>query len=92
MPRPRKKRRIRGSPSSAYFKPAGIPIISLQEINLTKEEFESIRLIDYKKIPQTRAAEMLGISQPSLSRALTRAREKISDAIVNGKAIKIEKD
>ena len=66
-------------------------MVSLQEVIMTEEEFESIRLIDYKKISQTDAAQMLGISQPSLSRTLSSAREKIADAIVNAKAIKLEK-
>jgi len=91
MPRPCKKRRIGGRPNSSYFKPAGIPITNLEEIVLTLEEFESIRLIDFEKISQEEASKKMQISQPTLSRILTNARNKIADAIINGKAIKIEK-
>ena len=91
MPRPCKKRRIRGNPSITYFKPAGIPIKSLQEVEMNLEEFEAIRLIDFEKMPQEQASKKMQISQPTLSRILTNARNKLANAIINGKAIKIEK-
>ncbi len=91
MPRPHKKRNIRGRVSSDYFKPAGIPLKELQEINLTMPEFEAIRLIDFQETSQENAAEKMHISQPTLSRILKSARKKISEAIIKGKAIKIEK-
>ena len=61
MPRPHKQRRIRGSPSSSYFKPAGIRMIDLSEIVLTMSEFEAIRLIDFQNIPQVEAGEKMQI-------------------------------
>ncbi len=91
MPRPCKKRKIKGKPNSNYFKPAGIKLNLLSENILTLEEFESIRLIDLKQIPQEKASKMMEISQPTLSRILKSARTKISDSIINGKAIKIQK-
>ncbi len=91
MPRPRLKRRIRGRPNSSYFKPAGIRMIDLAESELSLEEFEAIRLIDYEETPQEEAAKKMQISQPTLSRILKSARKKLSDAIINGKAIKISK-
>jgi len=89
MPRPCKIRKIRGKPNSSYFKPAGIPISQLEEINLTIEEFESIRLIDFEKISQSEAGKKMQISQPTLSRIIQSARNKIAEAIIEGKAIKI---
>lgn len=91
MPRPCKKRRIGGRPNSSYFKPAGVPLKELEEIKLSLEEFEVIRLIDFEKIPQEQASKKMQISQPTLSRILTNARNKLADAIINSKAIKIEK-
>ena len=91
MPRPRIRRRIRGSPNSSYFKPAGIRMINLEETILTMPEFEAIRLIDFLETPQEKAAKQMQISQPTLSRILKSGRKKIADAIINGKAIKIEK-
>jgi len=66
-------------------------MFELQEIVLTLPEFEAIRLLDLKQIPQAEAGNQMKISQPTLSRILKSARQKIADAIVNGKAIKIEK-
>ena len=65
-------------------------MISLEEIILTLPEFEAIRLIDLEEIPQEQAAKKMKISQPTFSRILTSARKKISEAIIKGKAIKIE--
>jgi predicted DNA-binding protein (UPF0251 family) len=89
MPRPRIGRRIRFSPETTYFKPAGISLRDLEESVLERDELEAIRLVDLKGIEQTRAAEQMNISQPTLSRLLTSAREKIAEALVNGKAIRV---
>jgi len=90
MPRPRRVRKIFFNPKVTYFKPAGVPMRQLEESVLTKDELEAIRLIDLEKIEQKNAAKKMDISQPTLSRLLTSAREKISDALVNGKSINIQ--
>jgi predicted DNA-binding protein (UPF0251 family) len=91
MSRPIKRRRVIGRPNSSYFKPAGIRMFELEESNLSLPEFEAIRLIDFKRISQKEAGEKMHISQSTLSRVLTSGRGKIADAIINGKAIRIEK-
>ena len=90
-PRPCIRRRVRGRPQSHYFKPAGVPMSTLEESILSKDEFEAIRLIDSENLPQEQAAKQMKVSQPTLSRILTSARKKIAEAITKGKAIKIEK-
>jgi len=90
MPRPRICRRIFFNPHVTHFKPIGIPLSNIQNTILTKTELEAVRLIDYENHPQTKVAKEMKISQPTLSRLLTSARKKIADALVNGKAIKIE--
>jgi predicted DNA-binding protein (UPF0251 family) len=90
MPRPCKRRRVRGRPNSSYFKPAGERIVNLEETELNLAEFEALRLIDLNEIPQEEACKRMQISQPTLSRILKSARKKIADAIINGKAIKIQ--
>jgi len=90
MSRPRICRRIRCRPHATYFKPAGIRAIDLDEIVLTFEEYEAIRLVDLEEIEQAKSGTMMKISQPTLSRLLKSARKKISEAIIKGKAIKIE--
>ncbi len=91
MSRPCKQRRVRGKPNSSYFKPAGIRMTMLEESILNISEFEAIRLIDFNEILQGEAAKQMQISQPTLSRILKTGRRKIADAIINGKALKIEK-
>ena len=91
MPRPHKRRRVRGRPNSSYFKPAGIRMFDLDEIILSLPEFEAIRLVDFEKISQSKAGEKMQISQSTFSRILSFGRKKIADAIINGKAIRIER-
>ena len=90
MPRPRIRRRICFNPHIHHFRPMGIPIKTIQESILTHEEAEAIRLIDYEKIGQAKACKKMQVSQPTLSRILKSAREKTADALINGKAIKIQ--
>lgn len=90
MPRPKRKRLIGKMPCADYFKPAGIPVRELEEIVLAVDEFEAIRLKDYKELSQEEAAKRMGISQPTFHRLVSSARNKLSNAIINGKAIKIK--
>jgi len=90
MPRPRIPRRVWLQPNVTYFKPAGIRMMGLGETILSVDEFEAIRLRDYKGLDQTEAAKKMGISQPTFQRLYESARKKIADALVNGKALRIE--
>ena len=90
MPRPRLFRRVQGEPAVNYFKPAGVPLSTLKEVVLTVDEFEAIRLKDYKGMEQEEAAKIMDISQPTFNRLLRSARKKIAEAVVEPKAIKIE--
>ena len=90
MPRPRRSRRIFFDPRITYFKPAGVLLKNLQDSVLTKDELEAVRLIDLENIEQTKAGKKMKISQATLSRLLNSARKKIADALISGKAIKIQ--
>lgn len=90
MVRPRKPRFIRNNPEVYYFKPQGIPLRQLEEIVIFADEFEAIRLHDQQDLPQIQAAEKMQISQPTFARILSRAHQKIAQAIINGYAIRIE--
>ena len=90
MPRPCKRRRIRGSPNFSYFKPSGIRKMDLQELILSLEELESLRLQDFLNLEQEESAKRMEVSQSTFSRILSSARKKVSDALINGKAIRIE--
>jgi len=90
MPRPPKCRRVAFLPNVTYFKPAGIPLRALEEICLSIEEAEAIRLKDLEGLEQEQGAEKMNISRPTFQRVLASAREKIADALLHGKAIRIE--
>jgi predicted DNA-binding protein (UPF0251 family) len=90
MSRPRLCRRISGQPSVVHFKPAGVPLVKLEESILTIDEFEAIHLKDLDGKEQEECAKLMNISQPTFHRLILSARQKVADAIVNGKAIKIE--
>jgi len=90
MVRPRKCRFVFAEPDVTYFKPRGVPLRELDEVELSVEEFEAIRLKDLEGKEQTKAAKTMGISQPTLNRLLNSARKKIAEALVGGKAIKIK--
>jgi predicted DNA-binding protein (UPF0251 family)/predicted Fe-Mo cluster-binding NifX family protein len=89
MPRPIKCRRIESVPGITYFKPAGIPLRMLEEIQLSLEEMEAVRLKDIEDLDQEQSAQKMNISRPTFQRVLESARKKIADALLNGKAIRI---
>ena len=90
MSRPPKSRRVEFLPRLTYFKPAGIPLRELEEVGLTVEELEAIRLKDLVGLEQEACAEKMGVSRPTYHRILTSARAKIAHALVAGKAIRVE--
>ena len=88
--RPVKLRKVSCSPEYTYFKPAGVPMIFLEEVCLSIEEAESIRLKDFECLDQKSCAKKMSISRPTFHRILSSARQKLADALLNGKAIRIE--
>ena len=89
MPRPFKPRRISTMPRYTYFKPTGIPMSLLDEIVLTVDEVEALRLKDVEKLEQNECAARMNVAQSTLQRILVSAREKVSRAIIEGKALRI---
>jgi predicted DNA-binding protein (UPF0251 family) len=62
----------------------------LQEVRLAVDEIEAVRLKDLEGLEQEETASRMGISQPTLHRILLSAHAKTADALVNGKALRIE--
>lgn len=91
MPRPRKRRRLRFAPEIFYFKPRGIPLRKLEEIVLHRDEIEALKLHDVEGLGQVEAAAQMEISQPTFARILNKTYKKLAEAIIKGKAIKVEK-
>lgn len=88
--KPRKKRDVLYPPNVQHFKPQGIPLAGLNTVCVTVDEYEAVRLADYEKLRHREAAERMAISRPTFTRLLESAHNKIGDAIINGKAIRIE--
>ena len=91
MMRPRKQRCIRFSPEVIYFKPQGVPMKKLEETVLGRDELEAVRLKYVKGLDQHACAEKMKISQSTFQRLLSLANRKIAEALIQGKALRIEK-
>jgi predicted DNA-binding protein (UPF0251 family) len=92
MPRPRGSRHISETPKVTFYKPQGIPLHSLENIEITHEEWEVLRLKHVEMLDQIESAKKMKTSQSTLQRILSVAQQKIGQAIVEGKAIKIIKE
>lgn len=90
MVRPRLRRRVQGEFGATFFKPAGIPVRGLETINLTFDELEAIRLTDLEGLYQADAAEQMNVSRQTLGNIVNSAHKKIAEALIKGRAIKIE--
>jgi uncharacterized protein len=90
MVRPQKDRFIAFKPNTSYFKPRGIPMLDLDEVRLTVDEREAIRLSDLLGLSHQEAGQSMGVSRATFGRIIQRARKAVADAIINGKAINIE--
>jgi predicted DNA-binding protein (UPF0251 family) len=91
MPRPKLYRRIGFNPNITYFKPQGAPMRFLEMVELTAEEAEAMRLKNIKDLDQSECAKKMNTSQSTFQRILSSAYKKITEAIIDGKAIKIVK-
>ncbi len=90
MARPCRCRRVCHKPGIRYFKPAGVPLADLEDVVLTLDELESLRLADLDGRYQEEAARGMGISRPTFGRIVEGARRKVAEALVQGKALRIE--
>jgi len=89
MPRPVKCRRVSFLPEVKYYKPAGVPMREVEEVCLSIEEVEAIRLKDLEGLEQEQSAKMMNISRPTFHRILNSAHYKVAEALFSGKAIRI---
>ncbi|MCM8776517.1 MAG: DUF134 domain-containing protein [Candidatus Omnitrophica bacterium] len=81
---------MHGAPGTNYFKPRGIPMTELEAVCLGMDEFEAIRLADLEGLYQEDAAKKMSVSRQTFGNIIESAHKKIAEAIVNGKALKIE--
>ncbi len=87
MARPRKNRRICSIPDAKKFnKSYG----SKDTIDITVDEYETVRLIDYVGLTQQECAKQMQVARSTITAIYDSARYKISDSIVNGKALEVD--
>lgn len=87
MARPSRCRRVCAEPSCWGFIPQGKE--SSGEVVLTVDEYEVIRLVDYEKRTHEQCAAQMGISRTTVTEIYENARFKLSDSLINGKALSI---
>ena len=90
MTRPKTPRSVESTPKVSWFKPAGVKLIDLDEVVLTLDEVEALRLADLQGEYQELVAEKMNVSRQTVGRILTSAHKKIAEALVTGKAIRLE--
>jgi len=90
MPRPFKCRRIGWEPPVTCFKPKGIPMRDLENINLSVDELEAVRLADWEGLYQEEAAKKMNVSRQTFGNIVSSAHKKIADCLVNGKVLEIK--
>ena len=90
MPRPRKWRKVCCLPDSNRFGPLDSPADAVNTVNMTVDEYETIRLIDLDRFTQEECANQMNISRTTVQGIYDEARKKIAESLVNGKVLWIE--
>lgn len=90
MPRPRIPKWVGCHPVASFYKPGGIPMRALEQVTITLEEFEAMRLSDYEGLYQEDAAKEMNVSRQTFGRLLQEAHRKVAEAMLYGKALMIE--
>ncbi|MGI6316545.1 MAG: DUF134 domain-containing protein [Christensenellales bacterium] len=90
MPRPRKRRRVCYLPDSNRFGPLDSFADAANTVNMTVDEYETIRLIDLDRFTQEECANQMNVSRTTVQGMYDMARRKLAESLVNGKVLCIE--
>ncbi len=90
MPRPKNNRIVHEPPLFIEFKPTGIAGKNLEQSFITLDEFEAIRLADFKGMSHEEAACEMDISRSTFSRLVDRSRKKIATFMIRGQLLTID--
>jgi len=90
MPRPHCPRRVAALPPRTYFKPRGVPVLELEEIVLSVDELEALRLADLEGLYHQDAAARMNVSRATFGRIVASGRRKVAEVLVRGHALRIE--
>ncbi|MEN8907664.1 MAG: DUF134 domain-containing protein [Clostridiales bacterium] len=89
MARPLKWRNVCCLPKKNGFGPINIHNEEIH-INMTVDEYESIRLIDLENLTQEECAKQMNIARTTVQGIYNDARKKLAESLVNGKPLIIE--
>lgn len=81
---------MRCAPGERCFQPKCRPNRKLEGVVITLDEFEAMRLAYLEGRDQEGVAGLMKVHRSTVSRMLASANQKITDALVHNKAIKIE--
>lgn len=84
MPRPRKWRRICCMPGNQRFGPLDRRQERIESIQMTVDEFETIRLIDREGLNQEECAGQMDVARTTVQAIYSSARSKLARALVDG--------
>lgn len=87
MPRPFRCRRIGQLPVYRSFSPDDIT--ATENVQMTVDEFEALRLLDDEGLTQEACASRMNIARTTVTAIYDSARKKVADALVNGKRLLI---
>ncbi len=90
MPRPTKYRVVCTYPEADFFAPTGVSFDKLEEVVLALDEYEAINHADLDGMTQEEASRLMNVSRQTFGRIITNAHRKIAEALIGGKALKIE--
>jgi len=65
-------------------------MVELEEVSVSMDELEAIRLADYEELYHEEAASKMKISRQTFGRILNEARRKVAECLLKGKALKID--
>jgi len=89
MPRPEKRRIICHDHQGYFFKPRAVQMVELEVVEISQDEIEVLRLCYSEMLYQEKAAEIMAVSRQTVGRILNQAIAKVTDALLNGKALEI---
>lgn len=90
MPRKPCCKKVKELPGVTYFKPRAVALADLEEVTLSVEELEALRLAHLEELYQLEASQRMGVSRATFGRVLDTAHRKVTKALVNGCALRIE--
>jgi predicted DNA-binding protein (UPF0251 family)/predicted Fe-Mo cluster-binding NifX family protein len=80
---------VGATPDITYFKPRGVPLSALNEVHLSVDGYEALRLADHQGLKHEDAAAQMQVSRQTFGRMLSQARQTVAGALVSGFALRI---